>query len=186
LTHALIVLGPFVDAISNSTDIPDDDGLGLTCHRNINNGSADLVFYIPQPTCMLGFHPHPGPHQAFVPSGAFAGATDGLSKRAKPFVMALPGMPLCPAGDEGGFRGIAHNSGMHFAQIDTDHVVSWGLVRLLPIFNHDMPGIAPGFPVVDQADFQDTQYIGQMRRQGGGDRLIAFPIGQREDHTSFF
>ena len=113
----LVALLGQIDAISHSTDIAQDDGACLPFDSDLDNGPADFVLHVPQHPRMLGFHPHLRTHQALVPPGAPGGPTEGLREGRQPFVVALPGMPTCPAGDKRGFIRIAHNSRMHFAQI---------------------------------------------------------------------
>jgi hypothetical protein len=79
-------------------------------------------------------------------------------------VVALLGVAPCPAGGHGRLFGIPDHRGMDFTQINTHDIVSWCWSGVLAVFDHDMPGRAPGLPVIDQAAFPDPPHIGRTFR----------------------
>src|SRR5712692_4687027 len=140
-----------IDAIRNIPHIPKDESVGLPFNRSLDNGATHLMFHVAQHTGMLCFHAGLGPPQFLRPLRPFRRAADGFGEAGETLGMALLCVPTFSTGDERGFLGIAHHGGVNFAQINGHDIGSKSSVRLFPVFHHDMPGIAPGALVVDEA-----------------------------------
>jgi hypothetical protein len=181
----LVVVPPMVDAIRDIPHIADDDGACLVFNSPIDNEATDFVFHIAEDTHMFGFHTRPGMEQALVSPRAACSATDDMRERGESFVVSLELMSPFSTRDDGSYGCIANNRWVHLSQIDTDDVGSWGGFGLSPVLNNHMPGIVTCFLVVDQAHFEDTQDVFQMRRQRDGDGAVDLSVRECEHRTGF-
>src|SRR5262245_32953337 len=108
---------------------------------------------------VLGPHPCSGSTQPLMPTTPPVLPTERTAQFRKALGVPLLLVPALPTGDDGCAMLVTYNRWMDLAKIDRDHIRPRCLLRLLAIFNHQVPGVAVGALVIDQSDFQEAQHV---------------------------
>ena len=166
LARALVVHFALVYAVCNGADVAINDGLCLTVDRFSNNGAAYLMFDIAHNQIVLRLATGFRVHQLSLATAPVFLARQGFAERLE--VLGMP--PLDSAafstGDNRSTVGVPDHGRMHLASIDADGIGAQRYPRLLAVLKNDVPGVASGLSLEDQAHFDKALYIVQCLGKG--------------------
>jgi hypothetical protein len=161
LAGALVVDCAFVDTIGNGADIAIDNGAGLALDCLSDDGMADFVFQVAHHKLVPAFAASLCAQEFLVTAAAFLFSCQSLAECGKVLGVTTLDRPALATGDDGGAMFVANYGWVNLARIDTDRVGAWGYFGRKTILDHDVPVVAAGSFVVDQAHFDETQRIVQ-------------------------
>src|SRR5439155_22175948 len=130
----------------------------------------------------LLFGPKAVLHLLELPPAARFLATAALARleSGEPLGCVLAFGAQLATGDHDGSLSIGGGRRVDLAQIDRNRVRAICILWRFAILNNQVPGVAPGAAVPNQAYLQHPQDMVQVGRQWDGDRLVAVGPGEHE------